>query len=137
MKTILYTIISCIAIMVTACSSDGAFDYRDDITLCRYAVKLYYIEKNDTIAAPPGLPVDMRDQLAMSFTDSTDATGTAHFLLPPGIYDASSSSNYVDSSGSEWYRYIFNGVQSMLVVAPDRSSVGTLKLTMSKKRIVH
>jgi len=137
MKTLAYTLLTMLLLTTTACSSDGAFDYKEDIALYGYDLQLYYIERGDTIQAPAGLPVDMKDQMAQVFTDSTDAAGTVHFLLPPGIYDATSSSNYIDTTGTDWYRYIFNGVQSMIVVAPDKSSRGQLKLTMSKKRIVH
>lgn len=137
MKTLAYTLQTVLLLALTACGSDGAFDYKEDIALYGYDLQLYYIERGDTIMAPAGLPVDMKDQMAQIFTDSTDATGKAHFRLPPGIYDATSSSNYVDTTGTDWYRYIFNGVQSMIVVAPDKGRQGRLKLTMSKKRIVH
>ena len=122
---------------MTACSSNGAFDYNKDITLYDYSIHLYYIENNETIPAPAGLPVEMRDQMAIIFSGTTDASGCAHFQVPAGIYEASSSSNYIGESDGEKYRYIFNGVQSMIVISPDKSSEGHLKLTMSKKRIVN
>ena len=59
------------------------------------------------------------------------------FTLPPGIYEATSSDQYVDSTTNEWWRYIFNGVRSMIIVSPDSTNQILLDLKMSKKRIVH
>lgn len=136
MKYLPYLLIS-IVLLMTACSSNGAFDYDKDVTLCEYSIHLYYIDKNETIPAPAGLPVEMRDQMAITFSETTDASGCVHFQVPAGIYEASSSSNYIGESGGEKYRYIFNGVQSMIVISPDKSNEGQIKLTMSKKRIVN
>jgi hypothetical protein len=136
MKYLKYLLISIVPLM-TACSSNGAFDYDQDVSLCNYSIHLYYMDKNEMISAPAGLPVEMRDQMAIIFSGTTDASGCAHFQIPAGIYEASSSSNYIGESGSDKYRYIFNGVQSMIVISPDKSNEGQLKLTMSKKRIVN
>ena len=136
MKYLKYLLISIVSLM-TACSSNGAFDYDKDVSLCNYSIHLYYIDKDESVSAPAGLPVEMRDQMAIIFSGTTDASGCAHFQIPAGIYEASSSSSYIDESGSDKYRYSFNGVQSMIVVSQDRSNEGQLKLTMSKKRIVN
>ena len=55
----------------------------------------------------------------------------------PGIYEASSSSQFLDSTTATWWRYNFNGVKSMIIVSPDSSNVIQMPLSMSRKRIVH
>ena len=81
--------------------------------------------------------VEMKDSRSSVFVDSTDATGTARFQLPPGLYEATSNSQYVDSVTDTWWRYIFNGVRSMIVISPDSSNQVEMPLKMSRKRIVH
>jgi len=136
MKRLAYFTITCI-MLLTACSDDGAFGYKEDITLCPFSINLFYTDKGDTIIVPEGLRVELKDPMGSIFVDSTDALGTAHFLVTPGIYEASSSNNYIDSTGTDWYRYIFNGIQSLIVISPDSTNHRELKLTMSRKRIVH
>ncbi len=136
MKRLPYIIIASI-LLLTGCSDGGAFGYEEDISLCHFDISLFYTDKGDTIKAPQGLRVELKDPMGSIFVDSTDANGKAHFLVTPGIYEASSSNHYVDSTGTDWYRYIFNGIQSMIIISPDSMNQQTLKLTMSRKRIVH
>jgi len=126
----------CCALLLTACSDDGAYGYKEDISLCPFSISLFYTEQGDTVVAPQGLRVELKDPMGSVFVDSTDAKGTAHFVVTPGIYEASSSNSYIDSTGTDWYRYIFNGIQSMIIITPDSASHSQLKLTVSKKRIV-
>ncbi len=128
-KHILMMMATIMCIMCIACG------YDEHIEVCEVAVRLTYPE--NSIRPYPGARVEMKDAVASIFVDSTDATGTAHFTLPPGIYEATSSDQYVDSTTNEWWRYIFNGVRSMIIVSPDSTNQILLDLKMSKKRIVH
>ncbi len=136
MKRLPYIILACLSLF-TACSDEGAFGYEENITLCPFSIGLSYTDKGDTIIAPNGLRVELKDAMGSIFVDSTDKDGTAYFLVPPGIYEASSSNNYIDSTSEQWYRYIFNGIQSLIVISPDSTNHRELVLTMSRKRIVH
>lgn len=126
-KIILLTLLT--GILLTACS------YDEDIEVCPVSIQLIYPE--NSIHPYPGARVEMKDAVASVFVDSTDATGTAHFTLPPGIYEATTSDQYVDSTTNVWWRYIFNGVRSMIIISPDSANSISVELKMSKKRIVH
>ncbi len=110
-------------------------DYDEEMTLCQVSVRLVY--PNGSIDPYAGARVEMKDSRSSVFVDSTDATGTARFQLPPGLYEATSNSQYVDSVTGTWWRYIFNGVRSMIVISPDSSNQVEMPLKMSRKRIVH
>jgi len=116
-------------IMFTAC------EYDERIDTCPVAVSLIY--PDDSVEPYPGVRVELKDQRASVFVDSTDSRGVAHFSVPPGIYEASTATQLTDSTGDTWWRYNFNGVRSMIIVSPDSSNIVPLTLTMSKKRIVH
>lgn len=109
--------------------------YDEDMEVCQVSVRLIYPE--NSVSPYAGARVEMKDATASVFVDSTDANGTAHFTLPPGIYEATSNSQYVDSTTSTWWRYLFNGVRSLIIISPDSTNLLTLNLKMSKKRIVH
>ena len=109
--------------------------YDEDMEVCQVSVRLIYPE--NSVSPYAGARVEMKDATASVFVDSTDANGTAHFTLPPGIYEATSNSQYVDSTTSTWWRYLFNGVRSLIIISPDSTNQLTLSLKMSKKRIVH
>jgi len=81
--------------------------------------------------------VELKDQHAQLFVDSTDANKVAHFLVPPGIYEASTTASYVDSTQSVWWRYMFNGVKSMIIVSPDSTNIIDMQVRVSRKRVVH
>ena len=110
-------------------------DYEETLEVCDVAVQLVYPE--DSVDPYAGVRVELKDAYASTFVDSTDARGTAHFCVPPGIYEASSATQLTDSTGETWWRYNFNGVRSMIIVSPDSSNNVLLELKMSKKRIVH
>ncbi len=116
-------------ILMTACS------YDEDMETCDVSIKLDYPE--NSIGPYTGANVDMKDAKSTIFTSKTDATGTAHFNLPVGIYEATTNEQYIDSTGATWWRYIFNGVKSLIVISPDSTNHIEVSLKMSKKRIVH
>ena len=82
--------------------------YDEEVELCQVVVRLEYPE--NTVSPYAGARVEMKDATASVFVDST---------------------------GTEWWRYIFNGVRSLIIVSPDSANVLTLPLKMSRKRIVH
>ena len=115
---------------MTACS------YDEDVELCTLTVALVYPE--NTVSPYAGARVELRSTGRNTvFVDSTDTTGTVRFRVIPGIYEASTSSQFVDSTGTTWWRYMFNGVRSMIVVSADSINQTSIELKSSRKRVVH
>ncbi len=117
------------ALLLSAC------DYDETIDICTVTVQLVWPE--NSVAPTSGVRVELKDANASIFVDSTDVQGVARFSVPPGIYEASSSSRWNDTTGDTWWQYNFNGVQSMVIVSPDSINQIQIDLKMSKKRIVH
>lgn len=118
-----------LSFLLPSCSYDETMD------TCRVTVQLVYPE--GSIEPYAGALVELKDANASIFISPTDNSGRASFQVPAGIYETSSSTQFIDSLGDTWWRYNFNGVRSMIIVSPDSSNVIPLTLTMSKKRIVH
>lgn len=116
-------------LLLMACSYDETMD------TCNVTVQLVYPE--GSIEPYAGALVELKDANTSIFISPTDNSGCASFQVPAGIYETSSSTQFIDSLGDTWWRYNFNGVRSMIIVSPDSSNVVPLTLTMSKKRIVH
>lgn len=114
----------------------AACSYDDSVELCTLSVQLVYPE--NTVEPYKGAPVELRSTgRNVVFVDSTDANGVVHFQVTPGIYEASTSSQFLDSTGTTWWRYNFNGMRSMIVVAPDSLNETAIELKSSRKRVVH
>ena len=109
-------------------------DYDEMVATCPVSVRLIY--PDNSIDPYEGARVEMKDATSSVYVNSTDASGTARFNLPPGLYEATTNSQYIDSTGNIWWRYIFNGVRSLIVISPDSTNRLELTLKMSKKRIV-
>ena len=110
--------------------------YDEGLQLCTLSVQLLYPE--NTVSPYEGARVELRSiGRDAVFVDSTDAQGMVRFRVTPGIYEASTSSQFVDSTGTTWWRYNFNGVKSMIVVDPDSLNQTSIALKASKKRVVH
>lgn len=118
-----------LALLLSAC------DYDETLEICSVEVQLVYPE--NSVDPYAGVRVELKDANASIFVDSTDARGIARFSVPPGIYEASSSTRLTDTSGETWWQYNFNGVRSMVIVSPDNTNLIQIDLKMSKKRIVH
>ena len=118
-----------LSLLLLSCSYDETMD------TCHVTVQLVYPE--GSILPYAGALVELKDANASIFISPTDNSGRASFQVPAGIYETSSSTQFIDSLGDTWWRYNFNGVRSMIIVSPDSSNVVPLTLTMSKKRIVH
>ena len=115
--------------LLTSCNYDETMD------LCKLSVQLIYPE--GSVDPYPGVRVELKDASSSVFVDSTDVQGMAHFTVPPGIYEASTATQLVDSTTATWWRYNFNGVRSMIIVSPDSANQVSIELKMSRKRIVH
>ena len=127
--TTLFTLLTLLAIgLLSSC------DYDETVETCPVSVRLIY--PDNSIEPYEGARVEMKDATSSIYVDSTDASGTARFNLPPGLYEATTNSQYIDSTGSTRWRYIFNGVKSLIVISPDSTNRIELTLKMSKKRIV-
>lgn len=128
MRQMLFLIIG--LCLTVACS------YDENVELCTLSVQLVYPE--NTIEPYKGARVELR-QIGrdMVFVDSTDAQGVTRFTVTPGIYEASSTSQFLDSATSIWWRYNFNGVKSMIIVSPDSLNQTDINLKSSRKRVVH
>ena len=118
-----------LSLLLLSCSYDETMD------TCHVTVQPVYPE--GSISPYAGALVELKDANASIFISPTDNSGRASFQVPAGIYETSSSTQFIDSLGDPWWRYNFNGVRSMIIVSPDSSNVVPLTLTMSKKRIVH
>ena len=129
MKRLTSYIILLTSYLFIACSYDETMD------TCQVTVQLVYPE--GSISPYAGALVELKDANASIFVSPTDDNGRAIFQVPAGIYETSSSTQFLDTIGDTWWRYNFNGVRSMIIVSPDSSNVVPLTLTMSKKRIVH
>jgi hypothetical protein len=127
MKRLIYFFLG--MMMLAACSYDETLD------TCRVRVRLVY--PKGSIEPYAGALVELKDANASIFVSETNANGEAAFIVPAGIYETSSSTQFLDTIGDTWWRYNFNGVRSMIIVSPDSSNIVPLTLTMSKKRIVH
>lgn len=106
-------------------------DYENEMEVLKVSVQLVFPESYTDEKS--GLRVELQDATASTFVDSTDTAGIAHFIVPAGIYKATSSSQKLTYD----YRYFFNGTRNQVIVTSDSTNVVPLKLTMSRKRIVH
>ena len=127
MKKVLIYIIMCTSLL-NACS------YDEEIEVCDVYVTLIY--PNGSVGPYAGSRVELKDIAASVYVDSTNAQGVSHFRVPSGIYEASTSSQFIDSTNVTWWRYNFNGVKSMIIVSRDSTNRVDISLRMSKKRIV-
>ena len=128
MNRLLYIII-CV-VLLTGCS------YDEEVELCRVSVQLVYPE--NTIDPYAGARVELKALGRNAiFVDSTDARGITRFTVTPGVYEASSTAQFLDSTTATWWRYNFNGVKSMIIVDPDSTNQTSITLKSSRKRVVH
>ncbi|MBQ4023278.1 MAG: hypothetical protein II612_04670 [Prevotella sp.] len=117
--------------VLTATLLLSACHYDEEMEVCTLRVQLVYPE--NSVDPYEGARVELRDAKASVFVDSTDAQGIARFVVPPGVYEASSSEVHLTY---DW-RYIFNGVRSLIIVSPDSANRVDMNLKMSRKRVVH
>ena len=111
--------------------------YDEAVLLCELRVHVVY--QQTTFAEPDGarVRVELKDQRAQTFVDSTATDLVARFTVPPGIYEASTTASYVDTTEATWWRYNFNGVRSQIVVSPDSLNETDMQVKVSRKRVVH
>lgn len=132
MKAISYKtiIIALLLLSITSCS------YDEDMDLCTLTVQLVYPE--GTIDPYEGARVELKSLSRDAvFVDSTNSQGMVSFKITPGVYEASSTSQFLDSTQTTWWRYNFNGVRSMIVVSADSLNKTEITLKSSRKRVVH
>lgn len=111
--------------------------YDEELPLLPLQVQVVYQQTSFEGPQDARVRVELKDQHAQLFVDSTAEDLTARFLVPPGIYEASTTASYVDTTGTTWWRYNFNGVRSMIVVTPDSMNKVEMTVRMSRKRVVH
>ena len=118
-------------LLIVSCS------YDEELTLCELRVQLAY--QKTSFGEPEGVRVrvELKDQNAQIFVDSTGTDRTVHFLVPPGIYEASTNAVYVDSTQEDWWRYVFNGIRSQIVVSPDSLNQVEMEVKVTRKLVVH
>ena len=126
MKRLLYILLTA---SLMACSYDEFID--------TYQVSIQLVYPEGSIEPYAGAVVELRDGLANVFVSETNDKGLATYQVPTGIYEATSSTQLLDTVGETWWRYNFNGVKNMIIVSPDSSNVIQMPLSMSRKRIVH
>lgn len=123
---------ACLLGAFTACSYDESLD------LCMLQVQVAYQKASFGEPNDAKVRVELKDQHAQIFVDSTStADRIARFLVPPGVYEASTTASYVDTTDATWWRYNFNGVKSQIVVSPDSLNQVEMQVRVSRKRVVH
>ena len=126
MKRFLYIFL---IVSLMACSYDEFID--------TYPVSIQLIYPEGSIDPYAGAVVELRDGMTNVFVSETNNKGVATYRVPAGIYEATSSTQFLDTVGETWWRYNFNGIKSMIIISPDSSNVIQMSLSMSRKRIVH
>lgn len=111
--------------------------YSEELELCELQVQVVYQQASFAEPDEARVRVELRDQHAQVFVDSAGTDRTARFTVPPGIYEASTTASYVDTTDATWWRYNFNGVRSMIVVSPDSLNQVEMQVKVSRKRVVH
>lgn len=125
----LHTFLALAALLLPGCTS-----YDEVPETIRVTVQLVYPD-GSAIGPYKGARVELTNANASTFVDSTDASGTATFEVPGGIYSAVSSEVYIDTVSAVHYRYIFNGRMDQQIISPDSASNKiNIKLTMTRKR---
>jgi hypothetical protein len=114
-----------------------ACSYDESLSLCELRVQLAYQQASFSEPQNARVRVELKDQHAQIFVDSTGIDSTARFTVPPGIYEASTSAVYVDSTEATWWRYVFNGIRSQIVVSPDSLNQVEMQVKVTRKRVVH
>lgn len=109
-NTIRLTLIAVITTVLAACSYDEHLD--------TYTVEVRLSEAVDSAT------VQMTNAVGTRFTTTTDATGTARFSLPAGIYSVSASR--VSDDG--YFRHVCNGSLADVVIS---SKVATVSLPVN------
>lgn len=121
----------CLLLVSNACS------YDESMELYELKVQLTYQQMSFGEPENARVRVELKDQNAQIFVDSTDINRIARFTVPPGIYEASTSAVYVDSTQADWWRYVFNGIHSQIIVSPDSLNQVEMQVKVTRKRIVH
>ncbi len=125
-NTSIYILLS-IVLAATLCSCD----YDEEVEVLDVDVQLVY--PANSIEPYEGARVELANAAKSVFVDSTDASGMAHFSVPPGVYSLTSANTLLTYD----YRYICNGTRSDIVISPDSINSIELNLKVTKKRIVH
>ena len=120
-----------LCLLLLACS------YDESLQLCELRVQLAYQQTSFGEPENARIRVELKDQNAQIFVDSTGIDRTARFVVPPGIYEASTSAFYIDSTQTDWWRYVFNGIRSQIVVSPDSLNQVEMQVKVTRKRVVH
>lgn len=116
---------------IIGCSVD------ESLELCELTVQLTYEKTAFAEPTDAQVRVELRDAYSSVFVDSTDTDRTVRFRVPPGIYEASTASQYIDSTETVWWRYMFNGTRSLIVVDPDSTNQVEMNVRVSRKRVIH
>ena len=124
-KTALIICLVCcgIAVAITACK-----DYEETIDTHQLTVALSFPDGTDT--QKDGIRVELKSiGHEAIFVDSTDTEGIAHFQVPPGIYEASSSATRKQGTNSIT---ILNGNSGQVIVKGQATETVTIPLQASK-----
>lgn len=112
-------------VVLTSCSDD-IFDHsKTPLSLGQAAISL-----TGTSDELSGVNVQLRNTTTNSvFTEATDATGTALFSVPPGIYEASVSVR----RSSEGYAYIYNGTSGLITIMNGQRTPASIEVKRARK----
>ena len=114
-----------IALLLTACNKN----YSDTVDTCTLSITLAYPE--DVVnAAKDGVRVELKSiGREAIFADATDAEGTAHFTITPGIYEATSSAKILSGNNTIT---ILNGTSGQIIVGSEPSASATISMQGSR-----
>lgn len=110
--------------------------YDDTVEVLPLSVELEYEKAAFAEPTTAAVRVELRDGNGQVFVDTARQDRTAHFVVTPGIYEASTASQYIDSTETVWWRYMFNGTRSLIIVSPDSTNEVKMTVRISRKRIV-
>lgn len=103
--------------------------YDEEVELVPVTVRLVYPAKSD-IKPYAGARVEMKNAAASVFVELTDTAGVARFMLPSGLYEATSASR-LDTLNA---RYIINGVLGKTAISKDSINALDMKMSVTKRR---
>lgn len=122
-RHLLFVLVSFSLAALCSCGSD-IFDHSDSLSMGNLTITL-----TDLGEQKEGFEVQLRNTTTNSiFTQQTDPQGTAYFLVPPGLYEASVSAR----RSSEGYAWIFNGTSGQITVLKDQSTQVSIEMKQAR-----
>lgn len=124
-STIRFSIIALLTMLMLQGCSEG------DIT--GYETEAVYARVTGDLTTMEGIVVKLTDSRGTTFSQKTDATGVAAFLVPTGVYQASVSHTTEPQDG---WRTIYNGATANVVVRHGEETTVSIALTQARSSAI-